>query len=459
VRRLAWILALSLAACRVGPPYGGPPEVGVPDRHRGSEGDPAPTSLADRAWWEVFQDPALVDLLARAVRENQDLRIAAARVAEARAGLPIARSERLPQVDVEAGADRTRLSQEILTQGNRTRTSLSVGTPVSWELDLWGRVARSTDAALARWEGAQEARRDALRVVVAEVAQAYFELCGLDLELAISEDTVTTRQKTLDLFTTRFEGERGSRLEVARAAADRAGAAAQVPRIRQEIEQKENLIALLVGALPGPVRRGTALVDLALPPEVPAGLPSDLLRRRPDVRAAERDVAAAAGDVGVARTDFFPRITLTGFLGLASRDLGSLVAADAGTASLGASLLGPLFDGGLRRGNLAAAEARYCEAGATFVRATQMAFRETADALAAVRHLRDVRAEDERRVRALEEAVALSGSRYEGGLSAYFEVLDAQRELFPARLVLARTLRDQWVAVVQLYRALGGGWQ
>jgi multidrug efflux system outer membrane protein len=449
VLHLAGAVLLALGGCRVGPTYVREP-VPVPEAHRGDAQPPTPASFADRPWWEVFGDPALVRLLEIAVAENQDLRIAAARVAQARAQVAVPRSERFPRADLEAGLSRNRA-------GGETFGDHSIGTPLSWELDLWGRVASATEAAWARAESEEHLRRDVLRALVAEVAQAYVELRDLDLELAISEDTVKTRDTTLDLFTRKFEGERGNRLEVARARAERALAASAVPRVRQAIEQKENQIAVLLGRLPGPVDRGADLLART-PPQVPAGLPSALLERRPDVRAAEADVHAAVADIGVARADFFPRISLTGFLGLESRDLASIVSEDALTTSIGASLFGPLFDGGLRRGRLSAAHARFHEARALYVRSTQRAFQETADALAAVKHLRDTRVEDEQRVQALEEAVQLSLSRYDGGIGTYFEVLDTQRELFPARIALARTQRDQWIALVQLYRALGGGW-
>ncbi len=459
VRLLAGLVLVGglAPACRQGPTYVREP-VAVPEGHRGAEDPATAASMGDLPWWEVFHDPVLVRLVGVATTESQDLRIAAARIAAARSLVSVARSERFPQVDLEAEASRTRNSAKVITQGPRIRNDFSVATPISWELDVWGRVAKETEAAVARWAEQAELRRDVLRLLVADVAQAYFELRDLDLELAISRDTVGTREKTLDLFTKKFEGQQGSRLEVARAEADRAAAAAEVPRLRQAIEEKENQISLLLGRLPGPVERGAALRELTLPPAVPAGLPSSLLTRRPDVRAAEADLVARSAEIGVARADFFPRITLTGLLGLESRDLSTLVSADATKASFGASLLGPIFDAGRRRGNLAAAEARFLESRATYVRTTQIAFQETADALAAVRHLRDVRLELERRVKALEEAVAISWSRYEAGLATYFEVLDAQRELFPARLAAARTVRDQWIAIVQLYRALGGGW-
>jgi multidrug efflux system outer membrane protein len=454
---LAFVAVLVAAGCRAGPAYRRP-AVPVPEAHRGDDAVSSAT-IADLAWWEVFGDDVLVQLLHEAVRGNPDLRVATARIAEARASVSEARSAFYPQVDAEVGAERSRPSAAGGSfTGGQTRSSLSIGLPASWEIDVWGRVARGTQAARARAAEQMDLRADVLRVLVGDVAQAYLELRDLDAELDVAQETVAAQQRTLVLFQRQFEGERGSRLEVERAAADRATAAATVPRIRLEIERKENQIALLLGRTPGSIPRGAALGAVPLPPAVPVGLPSELLERRPDVRAAEMALVAANADVGVAIADLFPRFSLTSFVGLASSELASLVSTDATGGSIGGSLLAPLVDGGARRSRVAGARARFEQARVGYVHSALRAFRDVADALAAIRHLEAVHREEGERVTALEEAVRIAWARYEEGLSAYFEVLEAQRALFPARIVHVRALRDRWIAVVQLYRALGGGW-
>jgi multidrug efflux system outer membrane protein len=400
----------------------------------------------------------LQSLLQEALAANDDLEVATARVAEARALAGVVRSERFPSVGAELDVTGAQVAGPGSTTSRRA-TAYSASLPISWEIDVWGRVRNRTHAAFARWRASEEARRDVMRIVVAEVAQAYFELVALDLEIEISRDTLEQRSRTHGLFQKRFDEGAENLLVVSRAKADRAAVAATVPAIERAMVQKENQIALLLGRAPGSIPRGGALSRLTLPPQVPAGLPSTLLVRRPDVRASEQRLHAAAADIGAAQADFFPRFSLTALLGLESTQLSDLVTGRSTTWALGGNLLGPLFDGGLRRSNLAAARAAWCTERAVYVQTVHRALRETADALVAIRTLREQREHSEVEVQAREEALKTAWTRYDGGVSSYFEVLDSQRELFPSRILLARAIRDQLVAVVQLYRALGGGWQ
>ena len=456
--RLLALGALALAGCRVGPEYCRP-GVSTPEAFRDGPLAASGPSVADLPWWSVFHDAALQGLLREAVENNHDLAIAMARVEEARASAGVARADRYPQIDGTFDASRARASRFLQPSGGREQSDFRAAIGASWELDLWGRIRRGEEAALAEYVGSEEGRRAALVTLVGDVAAAYFELRELDMELEITKATRDTRRRTSDLFTKRLEGGMSSKLETAQASADLAAAAAAIPDIERLIAQKEHEISLLLGRNPGPIARGTALSDTALPPDVPAGLPSSLLERRPDVRAAEAGVIAANARIGVAEAEFSPKVSLTGLLGLESRDLSDLANEKATIASLGAGLVAPIFHGGRLAASRRLAVAQWEEAVARYRKAAQSAFRDVADQLIAVRKLKEIRAELEREVAALADSLSLATTRYEGGLSAYFEVLDSQRRLFPAQIELARTRRDQHVALVFLYRALGGGWQ
>ena len=452
-------LACALPACReMGPAYRRPAVV-TPPAFRDAAGTASREAIADLPWWSVFRDEALGVLVREAVADNQDLAIALARVEEARAGTGIARADRMPQVEGDLDATRSRASRDVQSSGSRTRSDFRAAIAASWELDLWGRIRRGEEAAIADYVASEEGMRAALVTLVGDVGEAYFDLRELDLELEITRATVETRRKTSDLFGQRLAGGMSSRLETAQATADLATAAAVIPALERRIAQKENQIRFLVGSNPGPVARGAALAGLAPPPDVPAGLPSALLERRPDVRAAEAAVVAANARIGAAEAAFFPKVSLTGLLGVESRDLADLASGKAAMGAFGAGLVAPIFQGGRLSAERCLAVAQWEETVAAYRKAAQSAFRDVADQLVAVRTTREERAEEEKVVAALSEALSLASTRYEGGLSTYFEVLDAQRRLFPAQIELARTKRDQHVAVVRLYRALGGGWQ
>jgi multidrug efflux system outer membrane protein len=446
-----------LGGCRVGPGYARP-HVEVPPAYRDQTPPTTGASIADVPWWQAFGDPTLVRLLGEALANNQDLALAVARVAEARATAGVVRADLFPQVEGTFDARRTRSSRELGFEfGPRTDDNFRAAIGASWELDLWGRVRRSHEAALADWLASEAGRRAVVVTLLGDVAEAYFDLRELDLELEITQATLATRRKTSDLFAKRLEGGVSSNLETSQAEADLAAAAALVPDLERRIAQQENRIALLLGRAPGPVARGPGIGALAVPPDVPAGLPATLLERRPDVQEAELGVRAAVARIGAAQAAYFPRVSLTALLGLESNDLENLTKDTARIGSLGAGLVAPIFQGGRLRAEHCVAVAQWEQAVAVYRRAVQDALRDVADQLVAIEKLREVRSQLETVVVSLRRALSLSTTRYENGISAYFEVLDAQRRLFPAEIEAARTQRDQHVAFVRLYRALGGG--
>jgi multidrug efflux system outer membrane protein len=451
------LVALALPGCALGPNYARPPTPAT-DIFRGQEAVES-ASIADLPWWEVFQDPALGALVREALERNRDLQAAAARVEQARYIAAIARSEFFPTLGYETDA----------TTGNDT----FLGTPspdsdaddaylaavnFAWEIDVWGRIRRSSEAARAQLFATEAFRRGVVLSLVTGVAQAYFELRELDLELEIAHESVATFQETFDIFDRQFRGGVASRLDPLRAEAALAQAAASVPDIERQIVAKENQIAVLVGRTPGEVTRGATLVDQQLLPEVPAGIPADLLVRRPDLAEAEQNLVAQNALVGVALAEFLPRIGLTGLAGSVSTELSSLLDSGTGLWSLAALASGPIFTFGRNWYRYEGQQAAVEEAAAVYEQTALVALQEVSDALVARQKLETVRVEQERAVIALREGLRIARIRYVGGLATYLEVLDAQQQLFPAENDLARTRRDQLVAVVALYRALGGGW-
>ncbi len=454
---LAFVVAAAgtLAGCAVGPNYRRP-DLPAPESFYGSPGPSSEASLADTKWWDLFNDPALRSLIEEALRNGYDVRLAAARVEEARARYGIAGSLYYPEIGVSAGVSRVHTSK-YSTPGNVTGNQVSANGLLSWELDVWGRIRRLNEAARAQYLATEEGRRGVDLSLVADVASAYFDLRELDAELEISRRTRATFQDTYDLFNRRLEGGAASALETSRAEVLLANASAGIPVLEQRIVARENQITLLLGRPPGPVPRGGVLTEQALPPAVPAGLPSALLLRRPDVRAAEQNFIAANANVGVARAAFYPTLSLTGLLGGLSPSLRDLFAAGR-TWSIGAGLLGPLFAGGGLRSQERAARAQFDEARVTYEQAVTRALGEVSSDLVAIDKLAAEEAERARAVNAARESVRLATRRYESGLSAYFEVLDALQQLLPAETALVQTRRDRLTAFVSFYRALGGGW-
>jgi multidrug efflux system outer membrane protein len=451
------VIGSVLAGCALGPNYRRPP-VAPPETTRGQPGPADPASLADLPWWAVFQDPPLQALVEDAIRGSHDLRAAAARVEQARNQIAVARADLLPQVSYQGEASR----QRAFVPGrpaNGTFDSFLGTFNLAWEIDVWGRIRRATESARADYLAAEAARRGVLLTLVSDVAQAYFELLELDRELEITHGTTLTFQDTLDLFRRRYAGGIGTLLEVSRAQAALTQARAGIPELERQIVAKENQLSILLGRPPGYIER-SAPVDGELPgPDVPVGLPSQLLERRPDIQQAEQALVAANADVGVAVANFFPRLGLTSLYGGQSSELENVVKSSGNVWAVAGSLAGPIFQGGRLLGSYRASSAAWDEAVERYQQATLQAFAEVSNALVTHEKLKGVRAEREETVKALQTSVALSLQRYNDGIASYFEVLEAEQQLFPAELDLARTQRDERVAVVALYRALGGGWR
>jgi multidrug efflux system outer membrane protein len=456
-RTLLAAAALSAAACSFAPEYRRP-DAGVPEEFRLAKPEEA-ASIADLPWWEFFKDPVLQDLVREALEANQDLALAAARVDEARAVLGIAKAAFYPQINgAVSGGYGQQVSDEILP-GNEERALYSLEASASWELDLWGRVRNSRDAAFADLLATEDGRRAVVLSLVSGVAQAYVELRALDLQLEIAKSNAETRKGTLDLFEARAQGGIASDLEVNQARSDLAVTMAVIPQTEMFIWMKEHELSVLLGRAPGPIARGSALVDMPVVPDLPSGVPAQLLTRRPDLLAAEQGIIAAGKRVGVAVAERIPTLSLTGFIALDARSVADVFTPSALAWNAGASLFAPIFQGGRLASLEEAARARLDQSIAQYRKAVEVALREVADASAGVVKLRDVRLARETQVKATTAAAELALGRYQGGVSSYLEVLDAQRQLFDSQLNLATTVRDELSSVVQLYRALGGGWQ
>ncbi len=453
--------ALALAGCALGPDYRRP-ELDVPDQYRGVVGAAEAASLTDLPWWQVFGDPTLQELVTEAVASNRDLLAAARRVEIAAAQVGVARSPLFPSVGYEGHAAR---AQNVIQLGDTstlgtTADSFLVGLGAFWEIDLWGRVRRSTEAARGELLATEATHRGVLASLVAQAAQAYFELLELDLELEITRRAAQNFQETRDLFERRYVGGASSQLPVTRAESLRAQTAARIPGLEARIAATENRISVLLGRVPGDVPRGEGLAAQPLPPAVPAGLPSALLERRPDVQEYEGILRAANAEVGVAVTEFLPRIGLTGLFGTRSDELSNLTDAD-GTEvwALAGDVAGPIFQGGLRFYRWRAAKRAWEEAKASYEQIVLNAFREVSDVLVLREKLAAERVERDNAVNASRESVRLARIRYDGGLAGYFEVLDAQQELLPVEVEQARNRLAEQLAIVELYRVLGGGWE
>jgi multidrug efflux system outer membrane protein len=460
MRRAAAALALGLAltGCALGPDYRRP-AVPAPGGWRdGAAADPG--SLADLPWWSLFEDPELRRLVAAALEANKDLRIAVARVDQARAQLGVARAAQFPQIDAGASATTNRFSDNVLPRDQGGVTDLySTTVDLNFELDIWGRLRRGTEAARAELLASEDARHAVVMTLVSDVAATYFQLRQLDLELETTRRNVGSRQNSLQLVRDRFEAGITSALDLRQAEAELASTTAQIPDLERQLAQTENRLSILLGRNPGGVTRGRPLVDQTMPPTIPAGLPSVLLERRPDIRQAEASLAAANARIGVAKAAFFPQISLTGFFGLESVALSDLFTGPSRVWQFGPTLTVPIFNAGRNLGNLRLTEARQQEALVRYEQTIQQAFREVEDALIAHRKAREALAEQRLAVAASREALSIAETRYTSGLTSYLDVLDAQRTVLAAEVAESRTLLAQLVAVVQLYRALGGGWE
>lgn len=444
------------AACLVGPNHV-KPVLPVPETFRGTAGS-SPAAVADAKWWEVFADEQLQALVRTAVTQNYDVRIAAARVQQAEAQTGIARSSQYPSVgaDVQAGGQRT---PALGNTEARTAGAVVVRGRAAWELDFWGRYRRETEAARARLLSTRWGQRAVMSTLVSRVADGYFRLRALDLELDVARRTLASRRESLDLARIREQGGATSLVDVRQAEQLVFSAAATIVDFERRIEQQENFISTLVGGFPGSITRGRELTSQPHAPDVPAGLPSSLLERRPDIQAAEQDIIAANAEIGVARAAYFPSITLTGTGGGQSTALGALFSGGAAAWSAVAGLAQPLFTAGRTGSQVALAEARRTEAALNYERTVKEAFREVSDSLVGYRTSREYREQQELLVAAAQDGRRLADIRYRGGATSYLEVLDAETRLFNAELSLADARLSELTDFVEVYRSLGGGWQ
>jgi len=458
---LVSVVAFLIGGCTVGPNYSRP-TIPVPDNHRGALDSPQAESLADIPWWQLFNDPVLQELTRDALRNNYDLRTAAARVEEARTQIGVSRSFFYPQLTLEGGGSAEQVSRSSNPSqsfgASRSFQNWFGNFAMTWEFDVFGRIRRETEAAGARYVASEMDRRAVYITLVADVAQSYFNLRELDLELEIARRTLQLNNETIQFYQRRLAGGVSNRLELDQSVANRSRTAAVIPELERRIAVQENLINFLLARNPGPVPRGTVLVDQYHPPAIPAGLPSALLERRPDVQSAEQLLVAANADIGAARALFFPTFSLDAAVGGLTHNI-SNIDKRAAVWAVSGGFLQPIFQGWRLFWNYDATIARFDQSLAQYEKAAQNGFREVADALVTIEKLRDVRVEQEAQVGALQDASRLSRLRYDTGLANYIEVLIADQDLFDAELDLARTRGAQLNAVVQLYRALGGGWQ
>lgn len=460
MRRMRTALSVCLVllgtACAVGPDFTRP---AVPAAETFRQPVAAGESIANLPWWEIFDDPVLKELIATALEQNQDLLIASYRVEEAAAALGFTRADQFPSFGIGAGAVRAETTdRRALAPGTIANDYLAY-TSVSWEIDLWGRLRRATESARAELLATEAARQGVSITVVAAVADLYFQLRDLDHRLEISRRTLKSRQDSLELIRTRFRGGIISELDVRQAEIEEATAAAAVPVFERSIVQVENALAVLLGRPPGEIPRGAPLGAERVPAMAPAGLPSELLERRPDIRAAEEFAHAQMAQVGVAQALRFPTFTLTGALGVESDEFDNLTESDANFWSIGGDLFGPLFEFGKNKRRVEVERARTEQAILEYERTVLVAFQETEDALAALRTGADEYAARSRQVDSARAAAVLSRARYDGGVTSYLEVLDIERSLFNAELLASSALQQRYTALVQLYKALGGGWQ
>jgi len=466
-RRLLLVALATLAAgCALGPNYHRP-QVPTPPTWRELPAAEA-QSLANTAWWQLFDDPQLQELIRIALVENKDLKIAVERIEEARARYGFAKAEFWPKLDASATAGRLRFNSGSLLhtpEGDTTVPSegtetaiYSVSANVSWEVDFFGRIRRATEAQQALFLGTQEARRSAVLTLVADVARAYFELRDADLRLEIARHTIESRRESVQFAKDRFEGGITGELDFRQAEAE----LKRVETIQFDLERlisaKENELSVLLGRSPGPILRGIAVSEQKRPAAVPAGLPSDLLERRPDIREAEQTLAAATANIGEAKAMLFPRISLTGAFGTTSTEFDTLFEGPTKSWNIIGNLLQPIFHAGQNKRRVEITESRQRQMLYAYESTILQAFRETEDALQAYTKTGAQREAQADRVKAERKVLELCDLRYKGGVSAYLEVLDAQRSLFNAELDEAETIGTNLVALVRLYKALGGGW-
>lgn len=462
-RMALWLTGLVLAGCTMGPDYRRP-AVPVPAQFRGSTAETSPSSLAEKKWADLFEDDQLHQLVATALEQNFDLNIASERVDEARARFRFTVAGEYPSLDAEAkfvGNRPTRIGANPIVPATMSLDSsyTQAGGALSWELDLWGRIRRMTESARAQYVATEEGRRGVIVSLIADVTASYFTLRERDLELDIARATHDLAEQNLKLIGVRHDHGAATGPDLHQAEQFVYTTTGQIASSQRDIGQAENALNLLLGQAPGEITRGRAMDDFGLPPEVPPGLPSALLERRPDIRQSEQLLIAANAQIGVARASFFPNISLTGFLGGQSRSLFDLFTGPARFWNIAPASTLPLFEAGQLRAGLRLTEAQKREMLSNYQKTIYTALREVSDALVRYDRTREQRKQQDQLVRASAETVRLASLRYQGGLDSYLQVLDAERSLFQARLVLAQVRLQELLSFVEIYRALGGGWQ
>jgi multidrug efflux system outer membrane protein len=441
----------------VGPNYQRP-KVALPQTFRNAapeEQGQSPASIADLPWWQVFKDPVLQELIRTGLDRNYDVRLAAESIVAAREQVRATHANQLPQVSVDPSYTGGKNPQNGTTVNTNT---LSVLADVNYELDLFGGLKRATEASRASLLATEQARRVVLLTLVSDIATDYYDLLSLDLQLQISRETVTAQQKSVKLTTSRVQYGVATKVDMLQAMQVLDSANAQIPDLERQIAREEDAISILMGNYPEAVPRGAALRDQLLPPAMPAGITSDLLERRPDIKKAENNLMYYNAEIGVARAQFFPQISLTGSFDR-SQVFTSIMNNPASIWTYTASATQPIFEGGKLRANLHIAESQQRSALLTYMQTIQRAFGDVSDAIVDYEKYRDQRAKEEQYVTDLMESLRLANMRYNGGTTNYLEVLDAQRNLFAQQLSLAQIRALQFQSVVQVYRALGGGWQ
>ena len=453
------ILAILVSGCAIGPRYRDP-MMELPQSYRSYQTQQQGEAMINLPWWKTFQDEKLQELIREGLLNNYDLRTAAARVEEARAVVGVTRAQILPQTDLKSSVSRDRNSKDLNPFSERLSSTYTGGFNTAWEMDLWGKIRQAIRASQAQYLATEDARRGIMVTLVADIAQIYFSILELDLEMDIAKKTLQTRSENLDLFRKRQQGGTASGLEVARAEADYEQTASNIPEVARQIEVQENKLSELLGRNPGSIPRIALLSQESFTPGIPGtGLPSEILKQRPDIMEAEQLLRAANAQVGVAVGEFMPVVNLTNFVGGAGNRPSHVFNSNGYTWSIGGDMDLPLFKGGKNLYGYKAAKAKWQQSVASYKQTVVVAFREVADALVGIDKIQKVREEQEKQVKALKEAVDLSKARYEAGLSSYTEVLDADQQYYSAQTLLARTQGSQLDYYVQLYRALGGGWR
>lgn len=452
------IAAISASGCMVGPDYLRP-TVDAPETYRFEPGQAA--QAADTEWWKQYGDPVLDQLISDSLANNWNAQIAAANVQAAAGILTTTRAPIFPQFGYSADAGRARYSESgdgAVTPGTVNPQDFNqAGVTASWEIDLWGRIRRQTEASEANLLATEEARRGVILSLVSGVATGYLQLRGLDQQLEVSKKTLDAYGQSLKYFELQFKYGQTSEMTVAQARSQYETAAAQIPLIEQQILELENALSLLAGRNPGPIPRGKSLAQLSAP-SVPAGLPSQLLERRPDIMQAEQQLIAANARIGAAKALYFPSISLTGNFGSSSSELDDVFSGPAQTWNFTGSVLGPIFTAGLISGQVAQAEANQQAALLNYQRVIQAAFGDVSNALSSREKLLLQVAAEQRKVQALRDYARLARLQYDGGYSPYSTVLQAEQDLFPAELTLAQTTASSEASLAAIYKAMGGGW-